>query len=263
MPRSESIHPAHPLADLIPTMSDEEYVRLRDDIAANGLLDAVTLYEGQVLDGRHRLRACEETSTEPRYVQYDGDSPAQFVLSHNLHRRHLSVSQRAMIATDFLPHLETEARARPHLQTSARDSAGHVLPNASSTDERLGLSSQRAAEAVGVGAPTVQRAKRVAEEAPELAQQVRDGDLTINAARDIVVERRKSANSEPKGDNGHVRPSAIQRIAAQASALAMAIDAVNLTKSCARLSDDERAESLQNCKTGLKALNALANALGR
>jgi hypothetical protein len=250
---------AHPLADLIPAMSDEEYARLRDDIAANGLLDAITLYEELVLDGRHRLRACQETGIEPRFAEYEGDSPAQFVLSHNVARRHLSVSQRAMVATDFLPHLEAEARKR-------QGGSGRFGSVSDDTEPRKAGQPARAAadagNAIGVSGVTVARAKRVREADPELAQSVRQGDLTVNTAVEIVKAR---ANGEKvaKPETGHVSMRSVQRIASQASALAMAIQAVNLTKSCARLSDDERAESLQDCKTGLKALNALANALGR
>lgn len=258
---SATLYATHALADLIPAMSDEEYERLRGDIAANGLLDPITLYEGQVLDGRHRLRACEDTGVDPRFDSYEGDSPAQFVLSHNLHRRHLSVSQRAMVATDFLPHLEEEAKDRQGKRTDLTlGSDDHKVDRMYGRNK----SSVIAGEAVGVSGTVVRRAKRVVENDPELAQLVREGQVTVNAAHEIVrtrpdVQRRDGKQPE----NGHVSMRSVQRIASQANALATAVGAVNLTKSCARLSDDERAESLQKCKTGLKALNALANALGR
>ena len=43
---------------------------------------------------------------------FDGDSPAAFVLSQNVRRRHLTAGQRAAVAVDFLPALEAEAKAR-------------------------------------------------------------------------------------------------------------------------------------------------------
>lgn len=252
--RSESIHPLHPLAALIPAMSDEEYDRLRDDIAANGLIDPITLYEGQVLDGRHRMRACEETSTEPHYVEYEGDAPAQFVLSHNLHRRHLSVSQRAMVATDFLPHLMEEAKHR-------QGGSGRFGSVSEETEPAVyGRAREHAAEVVGVSHAVIGRAKRVVDNEPDLAQRVREGEMTVGAAHD-EVKRRQASIPKAKQENGQVTARSVQRIAEQAASLEMAVGAIALTKSCSRLTAEERADAIEKCKTGRKAINALVNAL--
>jgi hypothetical protein len=45
------------------------------------------LYEGQILDGRNRARACEALGIEPETRVYAGDDPVGFVISRNLHRR--------------------------------------------------------------------------------------------------------------------------------------------------------------------------------
>jgi hypothetical protein len=49
-----------------------------------------------VLDGRHRLRACEEAGIEPRVEEYTGNDPMGYVLTKNFKRRHLTPSQKAM-----------------------------------------------------------------------------------------------------------------------------------------------------------------------
>src|SRR5678816_1040805 len=89
-------------------MSDAAFAELRADIAANGLLAPITLYEDKVLDGWHRFCACDATGTEPRFRVFEGDDNAarKFVVSANLMRRHLDTSQRAMIAARFanIPH---------------------------------------------------------------------------------------------------------------------------------------------------------------
>ena len=102
----------HPLADLIPPMSEEEYTRLRDDIKEQGLLEAITLYEGMILDGRHRYRACEEVGTGIATWEYDGDTPARYVITLNANRRNLTVAQRAAIALSAVGPYEKEARER-------------------------------------------------------------------------------------------------------------------------------------------------------
>jgi hypothetical protein len=94
----------HPLADLVPSMRDSEYEDLKADIKANGLLMPIVLFEGKVLDGRHRLRACRAVDVEPRFTEgtdWIGD-PAGFVLSANLHRRHLTAEQKRDLIAKLL-----------------------------------------------------------------------------------------------------------------------------------------------------------------
>lgn len=103
----------HPAAELFPMVREDELEKLASDIAANGLREPVVLYEGQILDGRNRLRACELAGIEPRFEEWDGQgSPLAFVLSRNLHRRHLDESQRAVIAARAKEMFTAEAAAR-------------------------------------------------------------------------------------------------------------------------------------------------------
>ncbi len=93
----------HPLSAAFPKMSDAAFAELRADIAANGLLAPITLYEDKVLDGWHRFCACEATGTEPRFRVFEGEDDAarKFVVSANLMRRHLNTSERSMVAAKF------------------------------------------------------------------------------------------------------------------------------------------------------------------
>lgn len=188
-----SVYDTHPLAMLIPAMGEDEFANLRQDIEANGLRVPILLYEGKVLDGRHRLRACEETGVAPTFERYNGDEPAAHVLSLNLHRRHLSVSQRAMIATDFLPALTDEFKRRQAAALDARrgpDGRAHADQNGSKEPLRSAPGPNRAqrdaGQIVGVSRPTIDRAVRVARLDPDLAERVRDGELTVSAAHDMV-----------------------------------------------------------------------------
>lgn len=84
----------HPAALLMPTMSDAEFEALCDDIAEHGVLQPVVTYQGQILDGRHRIRACDLLGIDPPSIEYTGDDPAGFVISTNIVRRHLSAEQK-------------------------------------------------------------------------------------------------------------------------------------------------------------------------
>ena len=90
----------HPAADIFPVMTDDEFRALIEDIRRHGQLDPIVLLGGAILDGRHRYRACCEIGLEPIAVEWAGPipSPVGFVISRNLHRRHLSTGQRSLIA---------------------------------------------------------------------------------------------------------------------------------------------------------------------
>src|SRR5215470_4823119 len=54
---------AHPIAELVPSMTPDQYGALVYDIREHGLRTPIVMYEGKVLDGRHRLRALVQHQT--------------------------------------------------------------------------------------------------------------------------------------------------------------------------------------------------------
>jgi N6-adenosine-specific RNA methylase IME4 len=92
---------AHRLASLLPDLPAEDFAALKADIAANGLLHPITVFEDKVLDGRHRERACRELGIRPKFAAYKGRDARRFVVSMNIMRRHLSASQRAMVLVEL------------------------------------------------------------------------------------------------------------------------------------------------------------------
>ena len=85
----------HPLSAAFPDMDPTDFASLVADIEKNGLREHGWVFEGMILDGWHRYRACEESGVRFRWEQYDGTDPIGFVRSRNLERRHLTPSQRA------------------------------------------------------------------------------------------------------------------------------------------------------------------------
>lgn len=85
----------HPAAEAFPMHDQDELNRLAVDIVQNGLRHPIiTTPNGQVLDGRNRLAACELVSVEPTFEVYDGD-PWAYSRSVNLHVRNMSTGQKA------------------------------------------------------------------------------------------------------------------------------------------------------------------------
>jgi ParB-like chromosome segregation protein Spo0J len=177
----------HPAADLFPMLDPEAFTKLVGDIDRNGQRDPIWLdTDGQLIDGRNRLAACQRLGREPLTRTYSGDSPTELVLSLNVHRRQLTPAQLAAVAVDALPMLEAEAETRRLANLKQNDAS----PKAST--DAFGKSSAQAAEAVGVGQASVERLKRVRKVSEETFEQVRNGEKSIREAEREVVPRFKS-----------------------------------------------------------------------
>lgn len=231
----------HPLALLIPEMSDDQYADLRDDVAANGLLEPIVLHDDLILDGRHRYRACRETGAELRTREFDGDSPAGFVLSANVKRRHLSVSQRAALAVEFLRHLEEEAHQRKvqgAAEGGSKGGRGHAREIASVSKETQAMPNRASREAgalVGVSGPSVARAKRLKEHDPEAFEEVKAGVRTVTSAeRELAQRLRATTPAVPPAPTAPTGPP-VGRDLARAHAQQRRIEAV--VGQCAAFND--------------------------
>ena len=92
-------YPVSRLASALPAMPGRDYEGLREDIRENGQKDPIAVLDNEILDGRHRLRACDELGIEPRYEFLPADTdPLKYILSKNRHRRNLNPSQSAIAA---------------------------------------------------------------------------------------------------------------------------------------------------------------------
>jgi ParB-like chromosome segregation protein Spo0J len=157
----------HPAAELFPMMSEFDLFAMVADIKANGQREPIILHEGMILDGRNRYAACQKLGIEPETMDWAGrGDPVAFVISLNLHRRHLSESQRAMVAARLAKLEVGRPKEKPSIE---------------------GITTDRAAELLHVGRASVERARTVQEKAaPELAQAVDRGDIPVSTAAKLV-----------------------------------------------------------------------------
>lgn len=173
MPSEIKIHPA---ANLFPMMGDKEYRELVADIKANGLRQSVmmvgdTRETAQIIDGRNRAKALAELGLDlnDHADVMDPDDipdPVEFVLSLNLHRRHLTESQRAMVASKVAT-----------LRDGEKKGTSIDVPAKSQAD---------AAAQLNVGIASVQRARKVQEQAvPAIVEAVERGEVSVSAAAEV------------------------------------------------------------------------------
>ena len=85
----------HPLSALWGDMPSDELAAMRESVQDHGFTDPVIwTCDGAVLDGWHRYTIANLLNLDLEVREYDGD-PVQWVISRNLHRRHLTALQRA------------------------------------------------------------------------------------------------------------------------------------------------------------------------
>lgn len=204
----------HPAADLFPMVEGDEFAELCNDIKERGLAQPITIWtDGTLLDGRNRLLACYETHQEVVLDRYEGSDPVRFSVSANLHRRHLNVGQRAVVALKVRELLQPAAKERQGERTDLKSKAPNI-----SADLREGFSpspaqqttpppptpaeqrksTAQAAKAVGASTRAVEQAARVERSAPDLLPQVQAGTMALDRAhREAQQRERQMAASRP------------------------------------------------------------------
>jgi hypothetical protein len=136
----------HPLADIFPLMEGAEFDALGADIKANGLQENMILYEGMILDGRNRYLARKAAGVEVHYWHFrdldhknDRFDPAAYVISANLHRRHLTAEQKRDLLVKLVAAqpeksdraIADEAKVDHHQVSRARkkgEATGTIVP---------------------------------------------------------------------------------------------------------------------------------------
>ena len=113
--------------------------------------------------------ACLKAGVDPTFADYKGADPLRYVVSRNLHRRHLNDSQRAQVAQQLWK--QSQSTDAPQTQ-------------------------EQAAEALNVGVRSVRRAARIAESASEEVQsQIAEGTLSLCKAEDALTKAKELAGA--------------------------------------------------------------------
>ena len=213
---------AHEAADIFP-MNEESIPALAEDIRQHGQKVPIEIYDGLILDGRRRYRACVMAGVEPQTREVSPDDPVAYVLSLNLHRRQLSPSQKAMVAG--------RARELYDAQAAERMSAGGGDKRSKAAKSGMetfpypiakGAARDLAGKAVGVSGKLVDWACKVLSKGtPELVTAVDSDLISVGTAarytsftpieQNLVVERAKE--NAAKGKPKRRRPSDVTHAA--------------------------------------------------
>lgn len=179
----------HEIANVWPMLGDDKLQELVDDIGSNGLINPIWTYEGKILDGRNRYRACLLARVKPVFKEYTGDDPTAFAVSLNLRRRHMGKSALAAVAAELEPHFAKDAKRRQRASGGDKVSEKaravvEKVPQPVSVKAR-----EEAAKSVGVNDRYVSDAKKVKAEAPEVFERLKAGKITLQDAKREVSKK--------------------------------------------------------------------------
>ena len=156
----------HQLSASWPDMAEEDFVALKDSISYSGLIEPITLFEGQILDGWHRYSACIQTETAPKFEEFLGSDPAQYVRDKHT-RRPLTLTQR-------LTCIALMSRWKP------RGGNQSAVPADCSSSKDI-------AKAAGGGVRSAEHVKEaITKGAPELIQAMKAGKVGAEKAAAIA-----------------------------------------------------------------------------
>jgi ParB-like chromosome segregation protein Spo0J len=141
----------------------------------------VVVWQGQIIDGRHRALACKELDIEPPSTEFQGDEAQALalVISLNAARRDLKPTQRAMVAARLA-----------NMPQGARTDLAHACA----------MSQDGAARSLGVSRRLVQAARFVMQNgSPEMVascergeQSALDIETLVRRLHSVIVENHQS-----------------------------------------------------------------------
>jgi hypothetical protein len=183
----------HPFSNIWPLLEGEAFDDFATDIAANGLLVPILLYQDKILDGRNRDRACIEAGVEPRYEKAkatNDEEALELVFSLNQHRRHLSFEERVFAAARY-----ANAKSGGQAGNINRYGGSSLSRDRLDADPALdhgAISVREAARKFDVAPASVSRARNVIEHGgPELEKKVKAKKVGLQTAANSVRPKRK------------------------------------------------------------------------
>lgn len=184
--------PFHEAADIFPLLNEADLDDLAHDIATNGQHEAILLYDGMIIDGRNRYLACEIAGVEPRFEEWEGEPEelVPFVMSLNLHRRHLTTSQRSLVAARLANMERGGDRKSEEIKA-----------------QNCGLITQeKAADILAVSERSVQQAAAVIRDGtPEQIKAIESGESTVNAELQKIKQALKDAEKDKAAKDAEIQ----------------------------------------------------------
>ena len=179
----------------------------------------------------------DEYKTEDQIIDY--------IVAANIQRRHLTAGQKAMLAADLEPMYAEAAKGR----VGGRPKLGEEKPSANSREVsgREQRADEQAAKVTGSSGRSVSDAKALKKDAPDLAEKVHNGEMTLNAATKERQGRKQPKTPSPT-PQPHPKHEEVINLTAQGATRQEIAETAGLAKRTVdRIQREERlVEALKN-----------------
>jgi N6-adenosine-specific RNA methylase IME4 len=192
-------NPSNPYSEMLPQLPPDEYQRLRDDIADNGVQVPIIVDDaGNILDGRHRWLIAQELGVDcpvgkPVVGLADHDKRL-LAVAVNVKRRHLTSMQQTMLGRIIEPDIAERARRRQiELAGTRKSDLVDICPQGAGDKTR-----DEVAAEVGLGSGrTYERNKALLDKVetshPDLLPDIVAGASDVREIRSQVAKRENEA----------------------------------------------------------------------
>lgn len=177
----------------IDPLSPAELAGLEASLLEEGCRDPLVVWAGLLLDGHHRYTLCTKHGIDFQTVEKTGlvtkEDAMLWMINNQLSKRNMTDFARVALALKSKPMVEARANARML--------AGQADPRQNS-DEGPIRTDESIAKMAGVSRDTVRKVEKIIEKASaEIIAQVRNGELSINAAAEMVAPPKPAATEVP------------------------------------------------------------------
>ncbi|MGD0153994.1 MAG: DNA methyltransferase [Thermacetogeniaceae bacterium] len=181
----------HSIVKLFPEMAVDEFSYLVNDIREHGQLEPISVIAetNQVIDGRHRLKACLELGIEPKIREVacsDEYDVICYVRSANATRRHLDAGQRAAVAAEMMDLLKEAAHKRQLAGLKQFAPAPADVTDVAFCHDGLRRSRDIAAAAMQVSSRYVGSANKVRKADQEVFARVKAGQIELQDGLKLI-----------------------------------------------------------------------------
>lgn len=202
--------------NIFPEAKAEDYNRLLEDIKSNGYdkTQPITIYQGEIIDGWNRQRACDEIGIKPEYVTFNGtDVEAIALVMRTNKRRNLNSGQWACIAAeadDLLAVIREQVeKERRDKQAESQSKTSEPIPQkiaGQPKNDNSKETSAKAAELFNTNRTYVNQAVKMKTAAPEVFEKVKAGKMTMQDANKAV----RAIPTDPWADDEKERKAKVE-----------------------------------------------------
>jgi hypothetical protein len=190
----------HPYSQIFPDMGGEDFSYLVASVKKLGRLRyPIITYENQILDGRHRLKACKIANVEPRSIEFKGTNmeALELVWDMNAPRRNMNESQKSVAFAEYIKFADL-GRPGKSSHVTTLDEAAKKAGVAKSTMQRAKIVVQHGTkkdiESIKRGETTVAKiASRIQSESKNGAEDVDASGFPVPKPAQEYWHRRKEA----------------------------------------------------------------------